>query len=415
MKTLLAAGALSMVFTLFMTPVFIRLFKRLAWGQFINMDGVPNGDYRLVASTNVLSLVAEDNFGNNSFSQPFRVAGDTVTLLSPTWSGIKVVASGLSTSGNISDVKGVSPALHRWDSFGVQENKFVHLTSVRDVVSAPEYLDAPAGTNLGKFGVFSRTPNTIDLFASASGQLYWRRHNGTSWGNWVLVPTVSGVVYGISLIARPVPSDRIDAFYMDGLRNLGHATFSGGVWTSENLGKPAASLLGDPAAVSTQPGTFDVFLQGGDSKLWRIAYNGSWSSFSSFATPILVGSPAAVVRTPGTIDVAWRNNSSQLAYMAWNGSSWGAIQTFTNPSGVSVASPPALAASGPDQLFAAVSGSDDRPYFAVLQGTTWSALSNPTSFGAMHFRIPTLVSWANNRIDLLYSMTFSRVGQLSWF
>jgi len=39
MITLLAAGSLSMVFTLFMTPVFIRLFKRLAWGQFINMDG----------------------------------------------------------------------------------------------------------------------------------------------------------------------------------------------------------------------------------------------------------------------------------------------------------------------------------------------------------------------------------------
>lgn len=39
MITLLAAGSISLVFTLFLTPVFIKIFKRLAWGQFINMDG----------------------------------------------------------------------------------------------------------------------------------------------------------------------------------------------------------------------------------------------------------------------------------------------------------------------------------------------------------------------------------------
>ena len=39
MMTLLAAGAIAMAFTLFGTPLFIRLFKRLAWGQFINIDG----------------------------------------------------------------------------------------------------------------------------------------------------------------------------------------------------------------------------------------------------------------------------------------------------------------------------------------------------------------------------------------
>ncbi|MEF2977870.1 phospho-N-acetylmuramoyl-pentapeptide-transferase [Subtercola sp. YIM 133946] len=39
MITLITAGGLSMLFSLFMTPVFIRLFKRLAWGQYINIDG----------------------------------------------------------------------------------------------------------------------------------------------------------------------------------------------------------------------------------------------------------------------------------------------------------------------------------------------------------------------------------------
>ncbi|MWB98655.1 phospho-N-acetylmuramoyl-pentapeptide-transferase [Agromyces seonyuensis] len=39
MIALLAAGGLSLAFTLFLTPLFIRLFRRLEWGQFIREDG----------------------------------------------------------------------------------------------------------------------------------------------------------------------------------------------------------------------------------------------------------------------------------------------------------------------------------------------------------------------------------------
>ncbi|AND16265.1 phospho-N-acetylmuramoyl-pentapeptide-transferase [Rathayibacter tritici] len=39
MRALLLAGALSGAFTLLMTPLFIRLFHRLQWGQFIREDG----------------------------------------------------------------------------------------------------------------------------------------------------------------------------------------------------------------------------------------------------------------------------------------------------------------------------------------------------------------------------------------
>src|SRR5690606_23445601 len=36
---LLVAGAFSLVFTLFTPPLWLRLFKRLGWGQFIRDDG----------------------------------------------------------------------------------------------------------------------------------------------------------------------------------------------------------------------------------------------------------------------------------------------------------------------------------------------------------------------------------------
>ncbi|MEJ3406005.1 phospho-N-acetylmuramoyl-pentapeptide-transferase [Rathayibacter sp. YIM 133350] len=39
MRALLTAGVLSLAFTLFLTPAFIKLFHRLQWGQFIRDDG----------------------------------------------------------------------------------------------------------------------------------------------------------------------------------------------------------------------------------------------------------------------------------------------------------------------------------------------------------------------------------------
>jgi phospho-N-acetylmuramoyl-pentapeptide-transferase len=39
MIALLVAGAFALAFSLFMTPLFIRLFKRIGWGQFIRDDG----------------------------------------------------------------------------------------------------------------------------------------------------------------------------------------------------------------------------------------------------------------------------------------------------------------------------------------------------------------------------------------
>jgi hypothetical protein len=384
--------------------------------QFVNMDGVGDGDYRLVASTNVLSAVAEDTFGNNSYAYAFRLSGNTVLPVGPEWSLLKRIPSGLDTEGQLSNLTGVSSDLHRWDAFGTQTNKIVHLKSIRDVVTT-SVLDAPAGTILQNVGAVSRSRGTLELFATASNQLYWRSYVGSTWSGWSVVPTVSGAVYGISAIAMPSPSTRMDLFFMDASRNLGHASYVAGSWSAENLGQPAAGLSGVPAAVSTRPGTFDVFVQGaGESKLWHIYYeNGGWSNFASFAEPVLVGSPAAAVRTPGTIDVMWRTNTSQLAHMYWNGASWSPIKTWLNPPGISLGSTPQLVAAGPEQIFASVQGSDSRPYVTQLQGTTWSNLYSPTATAGMNNKRPALISWATNRVDLIYSMTLSRVGQLSWF
>ena len=39
MRALLLAGGIAMAFSLFVTPLFIRIFRRIGWGQFIRADG----------------------------------------------------------------------------------------------------------------------------------------------------------------------------------------------------------------------------------------------------------------------------------------------------------------------------------------------------------------------------------------
>ena len=39
MRSVLFGAGFALAFTLFMTPVFIKLFERLGWGQFIRDDG----------------------------------------------------------------------------------------------------------------------------------------------------------------------------------------------------------------------------------------------------------------------------------------------------------------------------------------------------------------------------------------
>jgi len=38
-RILLLGSALSLAFSLFLTPLFIRLFSKIGWGQFIRQDG----------------------------------------------------------------------------------------------------------------------------------------------------------------------------------------------------------------------------------------------------------------------------------------------------------------------------------------------------------------------------------------
>jgi phospho-N-acetylmuramoyl-pentapeptide-transferase len=85
-NALLVGGALSLVFTLLGTPLFIRLFKRIGWGQFIRDDGPQShhskrGTPTMGGIVFILGSVFGYVVGHLIFRQPFTLTAWLVILL----------------------------------------------------------------------------------------------------------------------------------------------------------------------------------------------------------------------------------------------------------------------------------------------------------------------------------------------
>lgn len=80
MIALLFSGGFALVFTLFMTPLFVRLFKRIEWGQFIRQDGpqshhTKRGTPTMGGIVVVLGAVLGYVFGHLVAQDPFTLSG----------------------------------------------------------------------------------------------------------------------------------------------------------------------------------------------------------------------------------------------------------------------------------------------------------------------------------------------------
>lgn len=98
MIALMFAGAFSLAFTLFLTPLFIRLFNRLEWGQFIRDDGpqshhTKRGTPTMGGIVFILGAVLGYFFGH-------LVAGDPITVSALLVLGLMV---GLGVIGFVDD------------------------------------------------------------------------------------------------------------------------------------------------------------------------------------------------------------------------------------------------------------------------------------------------------------------------
>ncbi len=78
MRALLIAGGLSLCFSLFLTPLFVRLFKRLQWGQFIREDG-PKSHHAKHGTATMGGIIII--FGSTlSYFAAMLITGDSITV-----------------------------------------------------------------------------------------------------------------------------------------------------------------------------------------------------------------------------------------------------------------------------------------------------------------------------------------------
>jgi len=133
--------------------------------------------------------------------------------------------------------------------------------------------------------------------------------------------------------------NRIDIFTIDPNTNeLYHTFYDGSIWQlGQSLGGYCTSR---PTAVSWGVGRLDVFVRGGDAGLWHLAYNGTWSTWSSISgNTSIQAEPEAVSWGADRIDVfAWGADSS-LLHKSFDGNSWTPTDGFENL-GTSLAGPP---------------------------------------------------------------------------
>ncbi len=101
--------------------------------QYVIIDGVPDGDYRLVATTNARHKIPEDTYADNSVVTGLRLQGTNVTEIPLVWND--------------------------WESLG-------------GILESPPHAVA--------WG-----PNRLDVFAVGTDNAVWHKWwDGASWGGW---------------------------------------------------------------------------------------------------------------------------------------------------------------------------------------------------------------------------------------
>jgi len=63
-------------------------------GQYVVLDGVPDGDYTLQVTTNAQHVVPEDNYADNTVSVGLSIHDDTVHVIDPPIAGFNIAALG---------------------------------------------------------------------------------------------------------------------------------------------------------------------------------------------------------------------------------------------------------------------------------------------------------------------------------
>ena len=209
----------------------------------------------------------------------------------------------------------------------------------------------------GSLAVVSASPGSLDVFASGSGAVehLWQR-GGSGWTGWESLPGPSPRS-STSVVISQGPGS-LDVFYRDAAGLVEHDWQRGGNGWNGAEKVLSSTVSSGLAAVSSAPGSIDVFAVSGGAVMHAWQRNGNgWTGWEGLPGGGAAGDPAvAVSQGPGSLDVFWRGESGAV-YHDWqrNGAGWTGPEIVLRPG---LTSNPAVVSTGRGSmdLFAAGGG-----------------------------------------------------------
>ncbi|MCA1691515.1 MAG: SpoIID/LytB domain-containing protein [Actinobacteria bacterium] len=240
-----------------------------------------------------------------------------------------------------------------------------------------------------------RGQERVDVVVRGTNGFYWTFWNGSGWSNWTGLgspptgldgdPTVVSWASGrLDVFVRgatdgklwqtfsdngganwspwlkPVGDDGVLAGATDGAI---YQRFYEGAWNDRWLlqGSPPPGVQGDPATASRDSSRVDLFVRGGDDKLWQKSWDGAqWSGWSQpvGANGVLASSPDATSWDAGNLLVYVRGTDGGIYFVRF-GNGW-APWSRLGSAGDVIQDGPGATSRGAGRFDVFVRGTDNR-------------------------------------------------------
>jgi hypothetical protein len=214
------------------------------------------------------------------------------------------------------------------------------------------------------------------------------------------------------------------------------ATWTGSNWTDyklvgaqPNAGAPPVGYKGDPTIASWAPGRLDVFVRGGDDKLWQSFSTDGGSTWSAWLQPVgvdgtLASSPDVSSRGPNRLDVFVLGTDGAIYQRFWDGTQWNGAWLNQGVPAASVHdnSEPASVSRDGVHVDVFVRSIDNKLWQKSWDGFAWSNWFQPVGRDGTLASSPDVASWDNDTIVVftigtdghMYALPFGTGGWGTW-
>jgi hypothetical protein len=140
-------------------------------------------------------------------------------------------------------------------------------------------------------------------------------------------PITADFVQASPAVAQAPGSARVDLFARGGDQQIHWTTNAFGGWSAmRSLGAPPVGCIGSPSAVSWGPGNLNLFVWGGDNRLWQRFSSDGGQSWAGWFKPVgddgtLASVPAVCSWGPGRVDV-FVIGTNGFVYHRWYDNGW---------------------------------------------------------------------------------------------